>query len=460
MPSSIRSGVLTLLHTACGAGILAMPFGFKPFGLICGYVVLTLCGVLAMTGLLIQARVAKYVDDKKASFFTLSNLISQKLSIIFDLAIAVKCFGVGVSYLIVVGDLIPQIAAAFSDNRLLMNRNFDITMVLFIIVAPLCFLRKLNSLRYASMIAISSVVYLCIMVIVHFLFQSDEIKSLKGEVSYGFPKNEASPLTTLPIFVFAYTCHHNMFSIINEQRDTSFSNTKYIPLFAILSAYIIYVIIGFSGYLTFGNNIVGNIITEYPQSITTTIGRIAIVFLVMLAYPLQCHPARASIHHVLHYLEVKEQMRRERAASRVSARSTNLLSSDASARSESSEDEATLLLEDELILEESQRQREITPLHGKRFIIITTCIIICSYLLAISVTSLAEVLAVVGATGSTSIAFILPGIFGFRIIGSKDDEVLSSTDRIFKYAGLLLIIWGIFVMIASLTATILYGARH
>ena len=87
-------------------------------------------------------------------------------------------------------------------------------------------------------------------------------------------------------------------------------------------------------------------------------------------------------------------------------------------------------------------------------------LVYCSYLLAISVTSLAEVLAVVGATGSTSIAFILPGIFGFRIIGSKDDEVLSSTDRIFKYAGLLLIIWGIFVMIASLTATILYGARH
>jgi amino acid permease len=50
-----------------------------------------------------------------------------------------------------------------------------------------------------------------------------------------------------------------------------------------------------------------------------------------------------------------------------------------------------------------------------RFAIITTVILILSYITALSVTSLARVLAFVGSTGSTSISFILPGLFYYKI---------------------------------------------
>ena len=46
--SNTRSGVITLLHTACGAGILAMPFAFKPFGLVPGFAMLTICGLCSL----------------------------------------------------------------------------------------------------------------------------------------------------------------------------------------------------------------------------------------------------------------------------------------------------------------------------------------------------------------------------------------------------------------------------
>ncbi|SMN21301.1 similar to Saccharomyces cerevisiae YER119C AVT6 Vacuolar aspartate and glutamate exporter [Maudiozyma saulgeensis] len=454
MAASKKSGVVTLLHTACGAGILAMPYGFRPFGWFPGIFILTLCGLCSTIGLLLQARVAQYAKNQNASFFSLAQLINPNLSIMFDLAIAIKCFGVGISYIIVVGDLIPLILFIFTRNSLLLDRNFNITLIMVFVIAPLCFMKRLNSLRYASMVAMSSVAYLCVLVLFHFLFPSDDIKNLKGSVSYGFPTGEPSPLTTLPIFIFAYTCHHNMFSVINEQKDNSFKNVKYIAMSSMLLAYILYFLIGSAGYLTFGDNIVGNVITLYPISLSSTIGRVAIVLLVTFAFPLQCHPARASIHHIIHYWE--------------QARKTVDIEEDNTIDLESRElivaEEETLLAE-ELVVEESVQEPQVVPLTGRRFVIITTCILVASYLVAILVSELARVLSVVGATGSTSISFILPGTFGYKLIGSEhngdsNEESLSKFDKFLKYAALGLIIWGIFVMITSLSATLFLGASH
>jgi hypothetical protein len=50
-----------------------------------------------------------------------------------------------------------------------------------------------------------------------------------------------------------------------------------------------------------------------------------------------------------------------------------------------------------------------------RFAALTTLIIILSYLVAMTVSSLEAVLAYVGSTGSTTISFILPGLFYYKI---------------------------------------------
>ncbi|CAI4060520.1 aspartate/glutamate transporter SKDI_05G2070 [Saccharomyces kudriavzevii IFO 1802] len=445
MVASIRSGALTLLHTACGAGILAMPYAFKPFGLMPGVIMIAVCGVCAMQSLFIQARVAKYVPQGRASFSALTRLINPNLSIVFDLAIAIKCFGVGVSYMIVVGDLMPQIMSVWTRNAWLLSRNVQISLIMVFLVAPLSFLKKLNSLRYASMIAISSVAYLCVLVLVHYIAPSEEILHMKGRISYFFPKqsHDLNILNTFPIFVFAYTCHHNMFSIINEQRSSRFEHVMKIPLIAISLALILYVAIGCAGYLTFGDNIIGNIIMLYPQTTSSTVGRVAIVLLVMLAFPLQCHPARASIHQILqHFTE------------------ENATISTTSTSSPAPTNESSPLIRDnsldinEVIEEESIYQPKETPLKGKSFIVITCAILIASYFVAISVSSLARVLAIVGATGSTSISFILPGLFGYKLIGTEHKEGIPLGTRLFKYSGLALFISGLVIMITCLTAAL------
>jgi len=74
-----------------------------------------------------------------------------------------------------------------------------------------------------------------------------------------------------------------------------------------------------------------------------------------------------------------------------------------------------------------------------RFAALTTVIIIGSYLVAMTVSSLEAVLAYVGSTGSTSISFILPGLFYYkisapdspahqRLMKDRDDEESDDED--------------------------------
>lgn len=73
-----------------------------------------------------------------------------------------------------------------------------------------------------------------------------------------------------------------------------------------------------------------------------------------------------------------------------------------------------------------------------RFALLTTVILTLAYITALSVSSLARMLAFVGSTGSTSISFILPGLFYYKIsdpdsihhqrLMKEDDDIDESSD--------------------------------
>ncbi|GMG31991.1 unnamed protein product [Ambrosiozyma monospora] len=226
----------------------------------------------------------------------------------------------------------------------------------------------------------------------------------------------------------------------------------------------------------------------YPDSVTTTIGRIAIVILVALSYPLQSNPARQSFNHVAYYIHESNLARSVRSLRKSMSRSASVSTFSSNTSSGVIDERRSLIsirqqaqlqqqlqqqLQENVFLEDSNNEtpfiddtdivreeihesgagEKYVELTNMKLIVITTIIVILSYLISISVDSLARVLAIVGATGSTSISFILPGFFTFKLLGS-DGTLLSFKDRVVKYCALALSIWGIIVMIVCLTATL------
>ena len=109
----------------------------------------------------------------------------------------------------------------------------------------------------------------------------------------------------------------------------------------------------------------------------------------MFSYPLQVHPCRASVDAVLKWRPIKRSESPQSSPSRHALLIPNAKSNNTQGRGDG--------------------------MSETRFAAITTVIIVLSYIVAMTVSSLEKVLAYVGSTGSTSISFILPGLFYYKI---------------------------------------------
>lgn len=87
------------------------------------------------------------------------------------------------------------------------------------------------------------------------------------------------------------------------------------------------------------------------------------------------------------------------------------------------------------------------PSSAKKHIIVTTSIIVLSYLVAITISQLDLVLSFVGSTGSTTISFILPGLFYFKLYNGQKWHWK-------RMVALFLTIYGVLVMTVCLTFNI------
>jgi amino acid permease len=109
-----------------------MPLAMSHMGILLGTIVILWSGLTASFGLYLQAQCARYLDRGHSSFFALSQITYPNAAVLFDAAIAIKCFGVGVSYLIIIGDLMPGVVRGFDEIAdtvpFLVDRHFWITV--------------------------------------------------------------------------------------------------------------------------------------------------------------------------------------------------------------------------------------------------------------------------------------------------------------------------------------------
>ncbi|RKP25580.1 vacuolar amino acid transporter 5, partial [Syncephalis pseudoplumigaleata] len=384
--ATVQSSTINMSNTILGAGMLAMPSAIASTGLVFGGFLIVFSACCSGFGLYLLSRCAAETRSRDASFYRVAQRTYPQAATIIDLAIAVKCFGVGVSYLIIIGDLMPEVVRAMLGDTAapwLTSRTLWITFFMLVIVTPLSFLPRLDSLRHTSMAALVAVAYLFMLVVGSYTSPAwipprPELPPRPHPGNMPWFKFSADFLTKLPIFVFAFTCHQNIFTVYNELVDNSQHYVNRVIRYSMMAGLFVYEFIGITGYLSFGDRVLPNVILMYNQSMLVTCGRAALVILQVFSFPLQCHPCRASLDKVISHRPSTTRTAQSGAPRR--------------------------------------------PMSDRRFTIITACILLSSYLLAISVTQLDLVLSLVGATGSTTISFILPGLFYWRLTQPHHDR--------------------------------------
>lgn len=99
-------------------------------------------------------------------------------------------------------------------NELLMDRRVWITLFMITAVGPLSYLRRLDSLKYTSLIALFAVGYLVAIVVYHFLSPNFPPPPPESIEYFSF---SSKIFSQLPVFIFAFTCHQNV-SLINKKK--------------------------------------------------------------------------------------------------------------------------------------------------------------------------------------------------------------------------------------------------
>lgn len=77
-----------------------------------------------------------------------------------------------------------------------------------LVVIPLSFLRRLDSLKYTSIVALVAIGYLVILVFAHFV--AGDTMEGRGPIRVIQWESLLSTLSVFPVMVFAYTCHQNV----------------------------------------------------------------------------------------------------------------------------------------------------------------------------------------------------------------------------------------------------------
>ena len=122
----------------------------------------------------------------------------------------------------------PDVVRGFNEGAdaipFLVDRHFWVTCFMYasitsvslvlvaniarLVVIPLSFLRRLDSLKYTSIIALISIGYLVVLVVYH--FAKGDTMADRGPIRVIKWAGLVSTLHKFPVIVFAYTCHQNV----------------------------------------------------------------------------------------------------------------------------------------------------------------------------------------------------------------------------------------------------------
>eukprot|EP01084_Bolivina_argentea_P081761 148032_1 len=400
--ASIVSSIMNLIISVIGAGTLGIPYAVAQTGYVIAIILFIFVAILTVVTLNLNLEPAQELIPN-ASYNRLCDETTPKLKKFVDFSVSITTFGILCAYFVVIGDLLPDVVITFyddDDDHLFTNRRTWIIIYLIIFILPTVRLRKMDSLRFTSLFAILCFMYIMGVIIVYTLV--DDLNPCRDDPIHGpdhcmgdihaFPTNYLAIFKAIPIFFLAYSCHFNCFSICNELENSNMSRLNMITSTTMFVCMLIYATIGFGAYFTYGTNIDSNIILHYPHSVVLLILRVSLSFAIAFGYPVILFSTR------------------------------NCLIS---------------LIFQNVNTTKIPKQK----LDNKRFYLLTYSIVACSFTVSMITDDITDIFAIVGSTGTTVIAFILPGLFyyNYQFKYKKQNKWKRKCALFFTIAGIVFI---------------------
>lgn len=146
------------------------------------------------------------VFRKKQVAFTLTFFFivsAPRATVLIEVSIMILSFFNSMAYLIVIGQLTPMLFSGFVEPGSVLESKFLWITVSMFILSPLCFMKRLENLKFTSLLGLLSVLYLGVLVVSYYVYGpvAEHIEQV------GKP---ADLFSTIPMLVFAFFCQSNV----------------------------------------------------------------------------------------------------------------------------------------------------------------------------------------------------------------------------------------------------------
>ncbi|KAF4658942.1 hypothetical protein FOL47_007775 [Perkinsus chesapeaki] len=277
-----------IANTMIGTGVLGLASAFAATGWILGFVLMTFSAVMAVFALHLMNCLSMKSKDRQVSWYTVSEAYCPWVKLVVDIVVIVKCAGVAVSYLQVAGDMMSMLLVFWSGTDFSQSTVRALVIVAAALaMAPTCMAKNLKSTTFANVLALVTITYCVILGCIY-----SDVDA--GDDSVGIPAQSSftNVLAKLPVFIFAFTCHENMFPCATDMKDRTQKKLDIVAVSAELTGFIIFLPAVIFPYLTFGFHVEPNYLQniDFQNNIPVQIGYVALSIGVLCSYALQVVP--------------------------------------------------------------------------------------------------------------------------------------------------------------------------
>lgn len=294
------SNAFNLASATLGAGIVLLPSGFKDSGVIVATFLLILC----CSTTIYSIRLLALTKDKTGlrSYEEMAHgLLGRGVDYFTAFLMFVFCFGTCVGYVISVGDLFSPLLSLPTTPDILRHpwgKRLLITGVWFLGMFSLSLPKKINSLRYASVVGVSAIVFFVFCMILHSAQHGLQQGNLPNLQLFS---GGLGALNGLSLFIFAFICQVNCLEIYEEMKNPSPRKMTRDSTISMGLVAVFYFLAGFFGYADFGDAASNSVLRLYDiqRNVLMAIAYVGIAIKLCVGFAICIQPSRDAIYYVL-----------------------------------------------------------------------------------------------------------------------------------------------------------------
>ena len=265
---SLTSSVFSLCILSLGTGSLALPQKIGYMSLFFSPIIIILSGLVNFWSLTVLSSASKKYKINSYEEIV-KYLFGKSLSKLLGIIMCINQFGMIILYQVImyklIGGVINEIlnygypgVEEFSAKSFW--KNFSVKCIVCyliagIILSPLCLLKNISKMRYASMFGIFSLFFLIFIIVIEcpfyikYNFIDNKTKINFVDIISGF-KGDMKILQSISTLFYAFSCHVGVFPVLNTLKSPTPQRIHLLFKRSIILDISCYLIIGISGYLT------------------------------------------------------------------------------------------------------------------------------------------------------------------------------------------------------------------